>query len=187
MPMPMPKPWPVVSSTVEADYRIFALRRDRAVSPRTGEPHDFIVLECRDWVNVIPLTPDREVVMVCQYRHGIRELTLEIPGGLVDREDADPGEAARRELLEETGYAPRELLPLGSVHAQPAVQDNRCHTYLALDCVPVAAPAPDAGEDLRVVTVPVDEVPRRVAAGEITHGLVLAAFYRYELWRRENG
>ncbi|MHB8762771.1 MAG: NUDIX hydrolase, partial [Deferrisomatales bacterium] len=154
----MPRPWPLVQSTVEGDYRIFTLRRDRAVSPRTGAEHDFIVLETRDWVNVIPVTPEGEVVMVRQYRHGVRGLTLEIPGGLVDREDGDPAEAARRELLEETGYAARELVHLGTVDAQPAFQDNRCHTYLALDVVRVAEPAPDAGEDLRVERVPVAAV-----------------------------
>lgn len=179
----MPEPWPVIESIVERDYRVFTLRRDRAVSPRTGGAHEFIVLESRDWVNVIPITPQGEVVMVRQYRHGIRQVTLEIPGGLVDGEDGDPQEAARRELLEETGYEPREIRPIGAVHAQPAIQDNRCHTFLALDCRRVAEPVPDAGEDLRVVTFPVAEVPSRVAAGEITHGLVLAAFYWYELWK----
>ena len=156
--MTMPKPWPLVETVLERDYRIFRLRRDRATSPRTGEPHDFYVLETRDWVNVIPLTDDGQVVMVRQYRHGVRDVTLEIPGGILDDEREDPGEAARRELLEETGYAPREMVALGAVQAQPALQDNLCHTYLALGCEAVAKPNPDAGEDLRVVTFPVAEV-----------------------------
>jgi 8-oxo-dGTP pyrophosphatase MutT (NUDIX family) len=180
----MPEPWPLVETVLEGDYRIFRLRRDRARSPRTGEPHDFYVLETRDWVNVIPLTDQDEVVMVRQYRHGVRDVTLEIPGGILDHHGEDPGEAARRELLEETGYAPREMVPLGAAQAQPALQDNLCHTYLAQGCVRVADPEPDAGEDLRVVVFPLAEVPARVASGEIRHGLVLAAFYWYELWRR---
>ncbi len=184
--MPAPRPWPVVCSTPVADHRIFAVRRDRAVSPRTGEEHAFIVLETPDWVNVVPVTRDGDAVLVRQYRHGLRQLTLEIPGGMVDADDRDPAESVRRELLEETGYAPDELVPLGWVHPQPAFQTNRCHTYLALGCRRVAEPSPDAGEDLEVVLVPVDELQDRVAGGEITHGLVLAALYRYELWRREN-
>ncbi|GAB4273025.1 MAG: NUDIX hydrolase [Deferrisomatales bacterium] len=183
----MPKPWPLVESVVEGNFRVFTLRRDRAVSPRTGSTHDFFVLESRDWVNVIPVTPEGDVVMVTQYRHGIRDVTLEIPGGILDGHDEDPLEAARRELLEETGYAPGRILPIGTVHAQPALQDNLCHTFLALDCTRVADPDPDAGEDLRVVTFPVREVPERIAAGEISHGLVLAAFYWYELWLRRGG
>ncbi len=183
--MPEPRPWPVVRSTPEADYRIFAVRRDRAVSPRTGREHPFIVLETPDWVNVVPVTRDGDAVMVRQYRHGLRQLTLEIPGGMVDAGE-DPAESARRELLEETGYAPDRLVPLGWVHPQPAFQTNRCHTYLAVDCRRVTEPSPDAAEDLEVVLVPVASLPDRVAAGEITHGLVLAALYRYELWLRNN-
>lgn len=182
----MPQKWPVVESTIEKDYRIFHLRRDRAVSPRTGAEHDFFILETRDWVNVIPVTPEGDVVMVRQYRHGVKEVTLEIPGGIVDHAGEDPKDAAARELLEETGYRPGTIVHLGSVQAQPALQNNLCHTYLALDAVEEALPQPDPGEDLRVVRFPLADVPRLIRTGAISHGLVLAAFYWYELWTKEN-
>ncbi len=182
----MPKPWPLVEKTLEGDFRIFRLVRERARSPRTGALHDFFVLETGDWVNVIPLTPEGQVVLVRQYRHGVKRVTVEIPGGLVD-DGEDPAVAAARELEEETGYRAGTVVHLGSVDAQPALQNNRCHTYLALGCVRVGDPAPDAGEDLRVALAPVDDVPRMIAAGEITHAHVLAAFYWYELWRRREG
>jgi 8-oxo-dGTP pyrophosphatase MutT (NUDIX family) len=146
---------------------------------------DFFVLETRDWVNVIPVTPAGEVVLVRQYRHGVKELTLEIPGGLVDP-DEDPATAALRELQEETGYSAGEVIPLGAVQAQPAIQNNTCHTFLARGVTRTAAPVPDDGEDLQVVTVPLGELEDRVRRGEIAHGLVLAALYRLGLWRAEN-
>ncbi len=97
------KLWKVTSSKEGGSYGIFSFRTDRALSPRTGLEYDFFILESSPWVNIIPLTPENEVVLVRQYRHGIRDLSLEIPGGLVEEQDT-PEETARRELREETGY-----------------------------------------------------------------------------------
>jgi ADP-ribose pyrophosphatase len=82
-----PKPWRVLSSRVNESFRIFNLRIDRAYSPRTQAAHDFYILESTDWVNVIPVTSRGEVVLIRQYRHGTREVTLEIPGGIVEHGD----------------------------------------------------------------------------------------------------
>jgi 8-oxo-dGTP pyrophosphatase MutT (NUDIX family) len=173
-----PKPWTVVSSTRDRSYKVFSLRTDRARSPRTGQEHDFFILESASWVNVIPLTRENDVVLIRQYRHGIRDLTLEIPGGLVEDRDT-PEEAARRELLEETGYRAREVALLGSVHPNPAIQNNLCYTYVARDVFPAGAQQLDEREDISVLVRPVSEIPRLIREGEITHALVLAAFYRF--------
>jgi 8-oxo-dGTP pyrophosphatase MutT (NUDIX family) len=176
----MPKPWKLISSSHEVSYRIFNLRTDRARSPRTRRIHDFYVLESLDWVNVIPLTPANEVVLVRQYRHGTREVTLEIPGGLVEPDDSAE-QSARRELREETGYEARAMVPLGAVHPNPAFLNNLCYTYVALDVVLAGAQEQDEKEDIEVVLKPMPELRRSIQEGEITHSLVIAAFYRFFL------
>src|SRR5271156_3023796 len=100
----MIKPWPTIRSVLIGDFRIFKLRSDFKVSPRTGKEHDFFVLDSVHWVNVIALTPDNQMVMVEQYRHGSNTIELEVPGGVMDPEDTDPVLTAIRELREETGY-----------------------------------------------------------------------------------
>lgn len=179
------KPWPLISSRCERSYRIFSLRIDRVRSPRTDGEYDFFALEAPPWVNIIPLTLDHQVVMVRQWRHGIREFTLEIPGGMVEG-DGNPKEAAVRELMEETGYQPKEVIHLGFVHPNPAIQNNVCHTYLALDCQPVGPQRQDEKEDIAVELVPLKDVPRLIAEGVISHALVICAFYRYLLWKESS-
>jgi ADP-ribose pyrophosphatase len=173
-----PKPWPLVSSLLDRSFRIFDLRMDRSVSPRTGAAHDFIVLESAPWVNVIALTEREEVVLIRQYRHGTREVTLEIPGGLVDAGE-EPMAAAKRELLEETGYRGEEWIDLGYVHPNPAIQNNRCHTFLALGAKPAVEQSLDDKEDIAVLLNPLADIPRLIRRGEIIHSLVICAFWRF--------
>jgi ADP-ribose pyrophosphatase len=174
----LPKSWPIVSTHLERAFRIFRLRTDRARSPLTGAEHDFVVLESPAWVNVIPLTAAEEVVLIRQYRHGIKEVTLEIPGGLVEATDTPLG-AAKRELLEETGFRGKTWVDLGYVHPNPAIQDNRCHTFLALGVTPAGPQSLDEKEDIEVLLRPLVEIPRLIREGEITHALVVAAFWRF--------
>jgi len=148
------------------------------MSPRTNQAHDFYILESSDWVNVIPMTADERVVLIRQYRHGIQEITLEIPGGIVENRDT-PEQAARRELMEETGYRESDMVSLGVVHPNPAFLNNRCHTFLARDVVRMGDQLQDEKEDIEVLLKPIDDIPGLIREGLITHSLVLAAFYRY--------
>ena len=176
----MPREWQYLQSRRERRLSIFALRTDTAVSPRTGEAHDFHILESPPWVNILPLTEEDKVVLVRQQRHGIREATLELPGGLVEAGDT-PREAALREMREESGYEPGTVSHLGSIHPNPAFLDNQCHMYLCRDAVPTGQQNLDEKEDIRVETRPLEEIPGLITDGTITHSLVLCAFFYFFL------
>jgi 8-oxo-dGTP pyrophosphatase MutT (NUDIX family) len=157
--------------------RVFTVRRDRSRFSRDRAEHDFHVLECPDWVNIVPLTPAGEVVMVRQFRHGTRTLTLEIPGGMIDPDDPSPPVAARREMVEESGFDSDDVRPLGVIHPNPAIQANRCHTFVAHDVTPCAQPSFDSTEETEVVLVPLADIPARIRDGTIAHALVVVAFH----------
>jgi 8-oxo-dGTP pyrophosphatase MutT (NUDIX family) len=145
--------WSVASSRTVLANRVLKVRQDTCVIPASGGALEYFVLELADWVNVVPVTSARELVMVRQYRHATRGVTLEIPAGSV-KENEVPADAARRELLEETGYAAGNLIHLGTWECNPALQTNRLHTFLGLDVEKVAEPAAELDERLEVMTVP---------------------------------
>lgn len=179
--------WDVLRSEILYRCRIFSVRRDQSRSQGTGQTHDFHVLETADWVNVVPLTRDGQVVMVRQFRHGIRDVTLEVPAGLIDETDAAPSEAALRELREETGYATRRIVPLGVVHPNPAIMNNRCHMFVAYDVEKVGAPQWDSTEELVVETVALDQVPELIRGGSVSNALTVVAFHLLSLTSGEIG
>jgi 8-oxo-dGTP pyrophosphatase MutT (NUDIX family) len=141
--------------------------------------HPFYVIEATDWVNIIPVTPEGQLVFIRQYRHGVREVTLEVPGGMVDPGET-AAEAARREMHEETGYDTEQIIHLGGVAPNPAIQNNLCHSYLALDARPAGTQNLEGTEEIEVVLVDPAEVPGLIVSGQITHALVVTAFYLYD-------
>ena len=178
-----PAAWSRQSSEPLADCRVFRVRRDRSADPRDGREHDFFVIESPDWINIIPLTDAGEVVLIEQYRHGADEISLEIPGGMVD-DGESPREAAARELLEETGYAATELIGLGKTRPNPAIQDNWIHTYLARGVEYRHEPVFAGTEHTVVRLVPLEHIPSLIADGTINHALVVVGFYRFGLWQK---
>jgi ADP-ribose pyrophosphatase len=173
----MPEHWPIIDSQPGPSYRIFSLRVDTARAPHTGKEHEFCVVESPDWVNIIPLTSDNQVVMIKQFRHGIKEVTLEIPGGMIEYGDS-PEEAARRELLEETGYKAEVATLLGVVHPNPAFLTNQCYTFFVENVEKIdGGGEPDESEDIEVELIPLNKITELIKNGTITNSLVVTAFW----------
>jgi ADP-ribose pyrophosphatase len=180
------KPWEQLSSRKVGDFRVFSIRSDLKISPRTGREHDFFVIESVNWVNVIALTTDGKIVMIDQYRHGSNTVELEIPGGMMDAEDASPLEAGLRELREETGYEGPQAEIIGQIYANPAIMNNICYTVLVRQCELKHAIELDHGEDLAVQLVDLEQIPDLIRAGKVGHSLVVVALYHFDLWQRKN-
>ena len=180
------RPWQKVSSEPVGDYRIFTIRSDRAISPRTQRAHEFYVIDCVNWVNVIAVTPDRRLVMIEQYRHGSTTIELEIPGGMIDPHDVSPVAAGERELREETGYEGENPQLIGQIYPNPAIMSNTCFTVMLENCRCLHPVQFDHGEDLVTRLVPIADVPQLVASGKIKHSLVVVALYYFELRERKS-
>jgi 8-oxo-dGTP pyrophosphatase MutT (NUDIX family) len=174
---PAPRPWKVERRETGPDLLIARARFHHVQNPRTGETLRRLVLDMADWVNVVALTPERRLVVVCQYRFGTDAVTTEIPGGVIDLGEP-PELAARRELREETGYTAERWTLLATVEPNPAFQTNVCHHFLAEGAVRTHPLELDPGEDITVDTLDLETVRAEIAAGSIRHSLVLSALAR---------
>lgn len=169
--------WMVLNSRYINDNRPFHRSRQDHVKLPNGAEFDYDVEEYPDWINALVLTPDQQVVLVYQYRHGIGDFFLEIPGGMTEPGE-DPTDGIIREVAEETGYrSPYHPIFLGQFYPNPATNNNRVKSYLLLDAIPKDVQHLDPNEDLEVRVMPLEEYGRLIHSGSAPQ--MFSAFVYY--------
>ncbi len=163
--------WTVESSRRILEDEWISLRADSCRTPEGELVEPFYVLDYPDWVNLVAVTGEDEVVLVRQYRHGLGRTLLELPGGAVEPTDASPADAAARELLEETGYEPGAMVESGLLSPNSASHSNLTRCFVATGCRRVGAPEQDGAERTEVSLVPLDDFARLVLDGGLLQAL----------------
>jgi ADP-ribose pyrophosphatase len=164
-------PWKIL----ESNYLRKNVRIDKCETSN-GRVIEPLVLEYGTWVTIVALTEQQKVLLIKQYRHGAQKIIWELPGGAVE-EGEEPRDAAKRELLEETGYASDNIIEVGKVSPNPASHNNLMYAYIALDAQKVGDQALDEIEEIEVYPIPLDEVIRMVKHGEILQSLHVSTLF----------
>ncbi len=171
-----PSKWKVVQDNIHADCRIFDVHRQKMLRDSDQKQGEFFVIETNDWVNVLPITADNEIILVRQFRYGTKKFSLEPPGGIVENGE-DPILAGQRELLEETGYSGKDPKIIGTVFPNSAIMANRCYFLLISDVKKTSEVSFDPHEELQTEKIEINRLKELVHSGEISHSIGVNAIF----------
>jgi len=165
--------WTTVSELECLSTPVFNIKKRSMTSPDTLITDDFFIMESPDWVNVVAIREDGRYILVNQYRFGTQALSLEVAGGVVDQGESHL-EAARRELLEETGYISEAWTHIVTVAPNPALNTNRCAIFLADRCRYIGSDDQDDTEFIEVVVLDKEDCKAAIVDGRVHHALAVA-------------
>ena len=171
-----PSRWKVIRDNLHSDCKIFEVHKRKMIRDSDQTEGDFFVIKTNDWVNVLAVTCDQEIILVRQFRYGTEEYSLEPPGGVIEKGE-DPILAGQRELLEETGYSGKNPKIIGNVFANSAIMSNRCHFLLLTDAEKSGEVSFDPHEELETVKVPIEKLKDLVKSGDISHSIGVNAIF----------
>lgn len=154
------------------------VRKDAVRTDRGVDIDDFYVLEYPTWVNVIAITIDGHYIIEKQYRHGIQQEVYEICAGTCEK-DEEPIDAAKRELLEETGFGGGKWSLIGKYAPNPNSMTNWCYSYLAEGVSKMQEPHQELTENITVLQIQEKELFEMMKAGKIVEGIMLAPLWQY--------
>jgi ADP-ribose pyrophosphatase len=169
--------WKTLESQQVFKSGLVTIDKEKCEMPDGRVMPGYYILHFPDWVNIVPVTKDNQIVLIKQYRHATGEIHWEVPGGAVHRGE-DPKLAALRELEEETGYTSSELIKVADNYPNPALQDNKIHTYLAKNCTFKGAQALDPFEEIDVELMELSKLKKALADGMFNHNIVVASLYQ---------
>ena len=169
--------WKILNSQLVFNNQWCQVRQDKVKLPSGQVIDDYFVNIRPDIALVMAVTPCREIIFVRQYRHGISEILLELPGGCFNPQKESSMSAARRELEEETGYISEQIMHLATLYDNPVKDTNQIHLIMAENAHPSGQQQLDITEDVEIVLIPVEDVLSRISAGEICVCGTIAALF----------
>ena len=173
------KKWKIISQETVCDFKLFKFYKRDLLNQRKNSHHHFYIMDTADWVNIVPVTPEGNIILVKQYRAGIDSVTIETPGGVIDKNDPSPIEAAKRELEEETAYRAAKVTQFATIDPNPSFMANKCYFILAEDVKHTGKINFDPGEDIDTIEMSKEEIKKAIKTGVISHAVTIAALEMY--------